>query len=187
MKIVANNIRVGNVIFHNNKYLLVVKATHTQPGKGGAYVQVDMKEIGTGTKRNDRFRASEDVERVRLEQLDCQFLYEEGENLVLMDQETYEQKIIPKTLLGEQLYFLKEGKNITLEMHDNTPLLATLPPTVQVVIKECEPVVKGQTSASSYKSAILENGTRVMVPPFINKGEEIIIDINELKYLERAK
>ena len=115
------------------------------------------------------------------------FLYEEGNNLVLMDQETYEQKSIPKTLLGEQISFLKEGMNIMLELHDNDPLVASLSSTSEIIVKECEPVVKGQTSTSSYKPAILENGGRIMVPPFINTGDKIMIDIKELKYLERVK
>ena len=187
MKISANDIKIGNVIFHDNKYLVVLKTMHTQPGKGGAYIQLEMKDVETGTKINHRFRSNESVEKVRLEQSTYQFLYKEGDNLVLMDQETYEQKSIPKTLLGEQISFLKEGMNIMLELHDNDPLVASLSSTSEIIVKECEPVVKGQTSTSSYKPAILENGGRIMVPPFINTGDKIMIDIKELKYLERVK
>jgi elongation factor P len=136
---------------------------------------------------NHRFRSSEDVERVKLDQQQYQFLYEEGGDLLLMDQETYEQKTIPKKLLDEQVAFLTEGMIVTLEMHDNEALLASLPSTAEVIIEDCEPVVKGQTSTSSYKPAVLENGVRITVPPFINKGDKILVDIKELKYLERAK
>ncbi len=187
MKVSANDIRVGNVIFHDNKYLVVSKTIHIKPGKGGAYIQVEMKDIKVGTKINHRFRSAEDIEKIRLDQQIYQFLYAEGDNLVLMDQETYEQKAIPKLLLGDQTSFLKEGMNIMLEVHDNDPLVASLPSTAEVIVKECEAVVKGQTSASSYKPAILENNARIMVPPFINEGDKIVVDIKELKYLERAK
>ena len=187
MKISANDIKVGNVIFHDNKYLVVLKTMHTQPGKGGAYIQLEMKDIKTGTKINHRFRSSEDVERVKLDQQCYQFLYEEGNFLILMDQENFEQKSIDKALIGDQIPFLEESMEVTLEMYNNEPLLAYLPASAEVTIKECEPVVKGQTSASSYKPAILENGARIMVPPFINIGDKVIVDIKELKYLERAK
>jgi elongation factor P len=187
MKISANDIKVGNVISHDNKYLVVLKTMHTQPGKGGAYIQLETKDIKTGTKINHRFRSSEDVERIRLDQQKYQFLYEEGNFLILMDQENFEQKSIDKALVGDQLPFLEESMEIILEMYDNESLLAYLPSSAEVTIKECEPVVKGQTSASSYKPAILENGVRIMVPPFINIGDRVIVDIKELKYLERAK
>ena len=187
MKISANDIKVGNVISHDNKFFAVSKTMHTQPGKGGAYIQIEMKEIKTGTKVNHRFRSGEDVEKIRLDQEKYQFLYQEGDSLVLMNQETFEQRNIDKLLLGDQLPFIKEGMDITLEMHDNETLLAYLPASAEVIIKECEPVVKGQTSTSSYKPAILENGVRIMVPPFINEGDSVIIDIKELKYIERAK
>lgn len=187
MKISANDVKVGNVISHDNKYLVVLKTMHTQPGKGGAYIQLETKDIKTGTKINHRFRSSEDVERVRLDQQRYQFLYEEGNFLILMDQENFEQKSIDKALVGDQLPFLEESMEITLEMYNNEALLAYLPSSAEVTIKECEPVVKGQTSASSYKPAILENGARIMVPPFINMGDKVIVDIKELKYLERAK
>ena len=187
MKISANDIKIGNVISHNNQYLVVLKTVHTQPGKGGAYIQVEAKEIKTGTKMSYRFRSSESVEKIRLDQQTYQFLYEEDDNLVLMDQETYEQKTITKTLLGEQILFLKEGVDVMLELHDNDPLMASLPSTAEIIVKECEPVVKGQTSTSSYKPAVLENGARITVPPFINNGDKIVVDIRELKYLERTK
>ena len=186
MKSSANDIKIGNVIFHDNKYLIVSKTMHTQPGKGGAYIQIETKDIKTGTKINHRFRSSEDVEKIRLDQSTYQFLYEEGNNLVLMDTKTYEQKFVPKTLLGEQISFLKEGMNVMLELYDNEPLVASLPSTSEVTVKECESVVKGQTSTSSYKPAILENGVRIMVPPFIKEGDKIVVDIKELKYLERT-
>lgn len=187
MKINANDIKIGNVISHNNRYLVVLKTMHTQPGKGGAYIQLEMKDIKTGIKMNHRFRSGEDVEKIRLDQKRYQFLYEENNFLILMDQENFEQKSINKSLVTEQLPFLKEGLEITLETYNNEPLVVHLPTSAEVIIKECEAVVKGQTSASSYKPAILENGVRIMVPSFINEKDKVIIDIKELKYLERAK
>lgn len=187
MKISANDIRIGNIILYDNKYLVILKTMHTQPGKGGAYIQLEMKNIKTSAKINTRFRSTENVEKIRLEQYQYQFLYEEGVFLILMDQISFEQKIIDKSLIGEQTPFLQEGMNITLEMHDNEPVLAYLPASSQVIVKECEPAIRAQTSTSSYKPATLENGVRVMVPPFINEGDQIIVDLKEFKYLERVR
>ncbi len=186
MKINGNEIRPGNVIQHNGALWVAVKTGHVKPGKGPAYAQVELKNLVNGTKLNERFRASETVERVRLEQRDYQFLYPEGDALVFMDLETYDQIQIPSDLLGGRAAFLQDGMQVVVESHEGTPLGVSLPDQVTLEVTEAEPVVKGQTAASSYKPAMLENGVRVMVPPFVGVGEKIIVDTNELTYVRRA-
>ncbi len=187
MKINGNEIKPGNVIQHKGSLWVAVKTSHVKPGKGPAYAQVELKNIIDGTKLNERFRASESVERVRLEQKDYQFLYEEGDSLVFMDLETYDQISIPKELLGERAAFLQDGMSVKVESHEGRPIGVELPQHVTLEVVEAEPVVKGQTAASSYKPAILENGVRVMVPPFISTGEKIVVDTNEITYVRRAE
>lgn len=186
MKINGNEIRPGNVIEHKGGLWVAVKTQHVKPGKGGAFAQVELKNLIDGTKLNERFRSSETVERVRLEQKDYQFLYLEGEMLVFMDLETYEQIEVPNSFLEERAAFLQDGMQVVVESHEGKPIGVTLPDQVSLEITEAEPVVKGQTAASSYKPAILENGLRVMVPPFIESGEKIVVDTNELTYVRRA-
>lgn len=186
MKMNGNEIRPGNVIQHKGGLWVAVKTQAVKPGKGGAFNQVELKNLIDGTKLNERFRASETVEKVRLEQKDHQFLYAEGEMMVFMDLETYEQIELQKDFIGERAIFLQDGMNVVLESHENKPIGISLPDQVVLEITEAEPVVKGQTAASSNKPAILENGLRVMVPPFIGAGERIVVDTNEMIYLRRA-
>jgi elongation factor P len=167
MKINGNEIRPGNVIEHNGGLWVAVKTNAVKPGKGGAYNQVELKNLIDGTKLNERFRSAETVERVRLEQKDYSFLYEQGEALVFMDLETYEQIELQKDFVGDRAAFLKDGMTVTLELYQEKPIGITLPPQVTLEIVEADPVVKGQTAASSYKPAVLENGVRILVPPFI--------------------
>ncbi len=186
MKINGNEIRPGNVIEHKGGLWMAVKTEHVKPGKGPAYLQVELKNVTEGTKLNERFRSSETVERVRLEQKDHQFLYAEDEMLVFMDTENYEQVSLPKELLGERAAFLQDGMQVVIESYEERAIGVTLPNQVTLEVTEAEPVVKGQTAASSNKPAILENGIRVMVPPFVGAGEKIIVDTNELTYIKRA-
>jgi len=186
MKINGNQIKPGMVIEHQNGLWAAVKTAAVKPGKGGAFNQVELKNLVTGTKLNERFRASETIERVRLEQKDFQFLYEEGENLVFMDNESYEQLELQKEFVGDRAAFLQNGMTVTVELHEEKPIGVKLPDQVTLAIAEADPVVKGQTATSSYKPAVLDNGVRVMVPPFISAGERIVIDTNELVYLRRA-
>ena len=186
-KINGNEIRPGNVIEHDGGLWVAVKTNAVKPGKGGAYNQVELKNLINGTKLNERFRAAETVEKVRLEQKDFTFLYEQGEALVFMDQESYEQLELDKDFVGERAAFLQDGMTVTLEMHETRPIGITLPNQVTLEITEADPVVKGQTAASSYKPAMLENGLRVMVPPFIQTGERIIVDTEEITYVRRAE
>ncbi|MCC0036900.1 elongation factor P [Hoeflea alexandrii] len=186
MKINGNEIRPGNVLEHNGGLWAVVKTNAVKPGKGGAFNQVEMKNLIDGTKLNERFRASETVERIRLEQKDFQFLYEQGDALVFMDLESYEQLELQKDFVGDRRAFLQDGMMVTVELYDERPIGIALPDHVTLAIAEADPVVKGQTAASSYKPAILENGVRILVPPFISAGERVIVDTNELTYLRRA-
>ncbi|MCI5074655.1 elongation factor P [Oricola sp.] len=186
MKINGNEIKPGNVIEHNGGLWAAVKCNAVKPGKGGAFNQVELKNLIDGTKLNERFRASETVERVRLEQKDFQFLYEQGDALVFMDNETYEQLELQKDFVGDRAAFLQDGMTVTVELHEDRPIGVSLPDQVVLEIVEADPVVKGQTAASSYKPAIMENGVRVMVPPFIEAGEKILVDTNEITYIRRA-
>ena len=185
-KINGNEIRPGNVIEHDDGLWVAVKTNAVKPGKGGAYNQVELKNLINGTKLNERFRAAETVEKVRLEQKDFTFLYEQGEALVFMDQESYEQLELDKDFVGERAAFLQDGMTVTVELHEERPIGVSLPDQVTLAITEADPVVKGQTAASSYKPAVLENGVRVMVPPFISSGERIVVDTNEITYIRRA-
>lgn len=186
MKINGNEIRPGNVIQHDGGLWTAVKVQAVKPGKGGAFAQVELKNLITGTKLNERFRASETVERVRLDQKDYQYLYTEGDMLVFMDTNTYEQINIATDFVGERSAFLQDGMMVVVESFENMPIGVSLPDQVTLTVTETEAVVKGQTAASSYKPAIMDNGVRVMVPPFIKQGERIVVDTNELTYLKRA-
>ncbi|MFC4272933.1 elongation factor P [Sneathiella chungangensis] len=186
MKINGNAIRPGNVIEHKGGLWVAVKIQHTQPGKGGAYLQVELKNLRDGSKLNERFRSSESVEKVRLEQKPHQFLYEDGDMLTFMDTSSYEQVSIAKDMVGERAGFLQDGMDVEIEFHEDSPLTVILPEQVVLEITETEPTVKGQTAASSYKPAILENGMRVMVPPFCGTGEKIVVNTETSEYLKRA-
>ena len=185
-KINGNEIRPGNVIEHNGGLWVAVKTNAVKPGKGGAYNQVELKNLIDGTKLNERFRSAETVEKVRLEQKDFTFLYEQDEALVFMDSESYEQLELQKDFVGDRAAFLQDGMTVTVELYEEKPIGISLPDQVTLAITEADPVVKGQTAASSYKPAVLENGVRVLVPPFISAGERIVVDTNEITYLRRA-
>lgn len=186
MKINGNEIRPGNVIQHNGGLWVAVKTQHVKPGKGGAFAQVELKNLVDGTKLNERFRSSETVERVRLEQKEYQYLYADGDMLTFMDTETYEQIELVTDFVGERSAFLQDGMTVTVESYEGKPLGIALPDQVTLEVTETEPTVKGQTASASYKPAILENGLRVMVPPFVTTGEKIVVDTNETTYVRRA-
>ncbi len=186
MKINGNEIRPGNVIQHNGSLWAVAKLQHVKPGKGGAFAQVELKNLLNGSKLNERFRSSETVERVRLEQNDYQFLYEADGMLVFMNTESYEQIELQSDFVGERMAFLQDGMMVVVESHDGRPIGVRLPDQVTLEVSETEPVVKGQTAASSNKPAMLENGVRIMVPPFVEAGDKIVVDTNEVTYIKRA-
>lgn len=188
MKIAGNAIRPGNVIEHQGKLWRAVNVQHTQPGKGGAYMQVELKELMQGTKLNERFRSSETVERVRLDQKEYQYLYNDGDDYTFMDQETYDQITLSADLFIEnQISFLQEEMIVSIESYEGKPISVILPESVTMEIVESEPVIKGQTATGSYKPAILENGARVMVPPHIEMGSKVVVSTVDGKYLEKAK
>ncbi|WP_109463939.1 elongation factor P [Albibacillus kandeliae] len=185
-KINGNEIRPGNVLEHNDSLWAAVKVDHVKPGKGGAFAQVELRNLRNGSKLNERFRSADKVERVRLEQKDMQFLYETDGMLTFMDTETYDQVELPAEILGERRPFLQDGMTILVEFHEEEALNATLPQKVTCKIVETEPVVKGQTAANSFKPAVLDNGVRVMVPPFVGQDEDIIVNTETMEYSERA-
>ncbi|MCI4663598.1 MAG: elongation factor P [Neomegalonema sp.] len=186
MKINGNEIRPGNILEHNGGLWAAVKVQHVKPGKGGAFAQVELRNLRNGSKLNERFRSADKVERVRLEQKDQQFLYEQDGMLVFMDAETYEQIELSVELLGERRPFLQDGMTIVIEYYEAEALNVTLPEKVICQIAETEPVVKGQTAANSFKPAILDNGLRVMVPPFVAEGEKIEVMTETFEYVGRA-
>jgi len=187
MKIYGNEIRPGYVVEHKGGLWVVVKIQHTQPGKGGAYMQVEMKNLRDGTKLNERFRSAEGVERVSLDHKDYQYLYTEGELITLMDTESYEQITVAKDLVGEPAVYLQDGMMVTVDTYEGEPLAVRLPETVVMLLAETEPTLKGQTAASSYKPGKLENGVRVMVPPFLSSGEKIVVNTADSTYVKRAE
>ena len=186
MRINGNAIKIGNVIEHKGSLWRAVKTEHTQPGKGGAYLQVELKNLRDGSKLNERFRSADKVERVRLDQKDQQFLYEEGDMLTFMDTETYEQIALPADILGDRRPFLQDGMTVHIEYYGEEALNVTLPQKVICKVSETEPVVKGQTAANSFKPAILDNGVRVMIPPFVGQDEDIVVNTETFEYMERA-
>jgi elongation factor P len=187
MKINGNEIRPGNIIEHNGGLWRAVKTNAVKPGKGGAFNQVELKNLRDNTKLNERFRASETVERVRLDQKDYTFLFAEGDMLTLMDSETFEQITVNSELIGEPAVFLQDGMVVTVESFEDEPISATIPEHATFRIVEADAVVKGQTQSSSYKPAVLENGVRILVPPHIESGTRIVVNTAESTYLERAK
>ena len=186
MKINGNEIKPGNVLQHQETLWAVVKVDHVKPGKGGAFAQVEMKNLIDGRKLNERFRSEDKVERVRLEQKDFQYLYTQEDMLIFMDTETYEQLELQTDFVGDRAAFLQDGMMVTVEMHEERPIGITLPQHVVLEISEADAVVKGQTASSSYKPAILDNGVRIMVPPHIGSGTRIIVDVYEQAYVGKA-
>jgi len=186
MKISGVDIRPGNILEYERGIWKVAKIQHTQPGKGGAYMQVEMKNLQDGRKTNVRFRSADTIERVRLDTKDFQYLYHDGDMLVFMDKDTYEQITLPADLVGDAAAFLQDGMDVSLELWEEKPISVELPSQVEATIVEADAVVKGQTASSSYKPALLDNGVRVMVPPHIESGTRIVVDVYERTYVGKA-
>ncbi|MBS0296677.1 MAG: elongation factor P [Proteobacteria bacterium] len=187
MKINGNAIKPGMVIQHDGGLWVAVKTAHVKPGKGGAFAQVELKNLITGSKLNERFRSDDTVERVTLEQKDYSYLYEQGDSLVFMDQNTYEQIELQKDWVGEErIAFLQDGMQVVIEFHEERPIGLTLPEQVVLEVVETEPTIKGQTASSSYKPSVASNGMRVMIPPYMSAGEKIIVDTTTGEYVRRA-
>ena len=187
MKINANLMRPGNIIEHNGKQWAILKTQIVQPGKGGAFITVEMRDIRTGTKSQDRWRTADTVEKCNVEEKECTFLFGDDDNLTFMDSENYEQFSVPTDTLGETAAFLQDGMVVAVDFIEGSPVSVTLPEKVIMTVVEADPVVKGQTAASSYKPAKLENGLKILVPPFIAEGEKIVVSTSEVSYVERAK
>ena len=186
MKISGVDIRPGNILEYEKGIWKVAKTQHTQPGKGGAFMQVEMKNLIDGRKTNVRFRSQDNVERVRLDTKDFQYLYAEGDALVFMDKDNYDQIQLPADLLGDAAAFLQDGMEVSLEMWEDRPISVQLPDHVEATIVEADAVVKGQTASSSFKPALLDNGVRVMVPPHISSGTRIVVDVYERTYVGKV-
>lgn len=187
MKINAIDIKPGNVLEYQGKLWMVMKRELVQPGKGGAFAQVEMRDLRSGIKLNDRFRTQESVERVRLDGKEMQFLYAEGGQATFMDNDTFEQVSIPTETIGEAADFLRDGMVCTVMMYEGAALSVDLPQSVTMAVVEADPVVRGQTASSSYKPGKLENGRRVMIPPYIEAGTRIVVNTADGSYMERAK
>jgi elongation factor P len=187
MKQQANLIRAGQVIEHDGRRWTVLKQQIITPGKGGAFIQVEMRDLKTGNKTNERWRTADTVERLMTDNKEYTYSYTDGENIVLMDPETFEQTMVPVTLLGEQAAFLQDNMTVELDLVEGEPVGIHLPATVVLEIVEADPVVKGQTATSSYKPARLSNGVKTAVPPFIEAGERIVVKTEDASYVERAK
>ena len=187
MKQQANLIRAGQVIEHEGRRWTVLKQQIITPGKGGAFIQVEMRDLKSGNKTNERWRTADTVERLMTEEKDYNYSYTDGSNLVLMDPESYEETHIPADLLGDLAPFLQDNMQVTIDLVEGEPVGIHLPPTVVLEVVEADPVVKGQTAASSYKPAKLSNGVKTSVPPFIETGEKIVVKTEDGSYVERAK
>jgi elongation factor P len=187
MKQQANLIRAGQVIEHDGRRWTVLKQQIITPGKGGAFIQVEMRDLKTGNKTNERWRTADTVERLMTDNKDYLYSYTEGDNLVLMDPENFDQLHVPVELLGEAAAFLQDNMKIELDLVEGEPVAAHLPASVILTVEEADPVVKGQTAASSYKPAKLSNGVKTLVPPFIEAGEKIVVRTEDGSYIERAK
>ena len=183
----ANEIKVGNLIRYKNSMYRVVSTEHVKPGKGGAFIQAELKDIKTGTKLNERFRSDQTLDKVLFESKPAQFLYKTGKDLEIMDLESYEQYTLPVSMLSGAEEFLTDNMELSVDYADGEVVSISLPQNVVCKIKETQPFIKGQTVKSSFKPALLENGLTIQVPEFIESGEEIVVSTERMEYLERAK
>ena len=186
MKITAIEIKPGMIIEHKNDYWNVLKTQHVKPGKGGAFNQVELKSITKGTKLNERFRSSENVEKAELDEKKFNFLYLDDDNCHFMDNKTFEQVSIPKSLTEDKYRLLKENLEVIIVFMEEKPISIELPNTIECIIETTDAAIKGQTAASSYKPATLDNGVNITVPPFIESGEKVIIDTRTLEYVKKV-
>lgn len=185
-KINGNEIKPGNVIEHDGTVWRAIKTASVKPGKGGAFNQVELRNLLNGSKSNVRFRSSETVEKIRLEQMDHQFLFGDDDSYTFMNAENYEQIAISRDFIGDQGAFLQDGMVISIEFYGEQPIGVALPDQVTLVVLETEPVVKGQTAANSFKPATCTGGVRVMVPPFVGPEERVVVQTSDSTYLRRA-
>ena len=185
MKINAGEIRVGMLLEHKNDLWQVLKTQHVKPGKGGAFAQVEMKSVNKNTKLNERFRSSETVEKASLEETTYNYLYEDEGNYFFMEPKTFEQIEIKKYIIGEKGKLLTENLEVSVSFYNENPISVELPNQVKCKIETTDAAIKGQTVSSSYKPAILDNGIKIQVPPFVNTEDEIILDTRTFEYIKK--
>ena len=185
MKINASEIRVGMLIEHKNDLWQVLKTQHVKPGKGGAFAQIEMKSVNKSTKLNERFRSSETVEKASVEETKYNFLYEDENNYFFMEPISFEQIEIKKNILGEKGKLLTENLGVSVSFYNDSPISVDLPNQVTCKIDSTDAALKGQTVSSSYKPAVLNNGLNIQVPPFIEAGDEVIVDTRNLEYIKK--
>ena len=185
MKISGNEIKIGMIIEHNNDLWEVLKTQHVKPGKGGAFNQVEMKSINKQTKLNERFRSSDNVERAIIEEIEYNFLYEDKGDFHFINNKTFEQISIKRELIGEKVNFLKDGLKVNIGVYNDIPIKIDLPNQIECKVETTDAAIKGQTAASSYKPAILENGVNIQVPPFIEIGDDVIVDTRTMEYVKK--
>ena len=185
MKINAGEIRIGMLLEHKNDLWQVLKTQHVKPGKGGAFAQVEMKSVGKNTKLNERFRSSETVEKASLEEINFNYLYSDEKNYFFMDPKTFEQTEVKKDIVGDKGKLLTENLEVTISFYNQNPISIELPNQINCKISSTDAALKGQTVSSSYKPAILDNGFKVQVPPFIESDDEIVLDTRTLEYVKK--
>ncbi len=187
MKVNGNTIKPGNVIEHKNALWVATKISHVKPGKGGAFAQIEMKNLKDGSKLNERFRSSENVEKVILDETPHVFLYQENKNLIFMNNQTFEQITVNIDMVGDQAAFLQNGMSVIINLYNENPVSIIMPDNCVEEIIEADAVIKGQTVSSSFKPAILKNGIKVMVPGHIEVGTKIVVRPSDCTYVEKAK
>jgi elongation factor P len=185
MKISGNEIKPGMLLEHKDDLWEVLKTQHVKPGKGGAFNQVEMKSVNKGTKLNERFRSSDDVEKASIDEINFNYLYEDETQYYFINQKTFDQINIKKEIVGEKGKFLKEELEVKISFYEENPITIELPNQVQCKIESTDVALKGQTVSSSYKPAILDNGVKIQVPPFIESGDEIIVDTRSIEYVRK--
>ena len=185
MKINAGDIRVGMLIEYKNDLWEVLKTQHVKPGKGGAFAQVEMKSVGKNTKINERFRSSENVEKATLDENNYNYIYEDENNYFFMDSKSFEQVEVKKEIVGEKGKLLTENLEVLISIYNEIPIFVKLPNQIQSKVKSTDVAIKGQTVSSSYKPALLDNGIKIQVPPFVEAGDEIILDTRTIEYIKK--
>ena len=185
MKINAGEIRVGMLLEYKNDLWQVLKTQHVKPGKGGAFAQVEMKSVNKNTKLNERFRSSETVEKASLEETTFNYLYSDENNFFFMNPKSFDQIEIKKELVGEKGKLLSENLEVSVSFYNDSPISIELPNQVKCKIDKTDVALKGQTVSSSYKPATLDNGLSIQVPPFIEAGDEVIVDTRNLEYVKK--
>ena len=187
VSVIASSVRKGNVVERDGKLYVVIRAENIHPGKGTPVTHLEMRRISDGVKVQERYKTTDSVEKAFIDEGDYNYLYQDGEHYVFMEPTTFEQVMVPGSILGDSAAYLTENMQVTLSTHNGVTIAIELPPRVVLEVVDTEPVVKGQTASSSFKPAVLSNGVRTMVPPHINKGTRVVVQTEDGAYLERAK